>query len=82
VHTIVNWQWLANNVTLTGADKAQHMTRSLRYYQILSPLTLHNLFVTLVENPIRPSLMPITAALAYWLLGVSMDSGPMINDSA
>ena len=79
MHTVVNWQWLANNVTLTGADKAQHMTRSLRYYQILSPLTLHNLFVTLVENPIRPSLMPITAALAYWLLGVSMDAGPMIN---
>jgi 4-amino-4-deoxy-L-arabinose transferase-like glycosyltransferase len=79
LHAFINWLWLANNVTITGIDKSGHLTRSLNYHQALSPLTLRGIFATLVENPIRPSLFPISATLAYRLLGFSVDAGPMIN---
>jgi 4-amino-4-deoxy-L-arabinose transferase-like glycosyltransferase len=79
LHATINWFWLADNVTSTGADKARHLARSLRYHQMLSPPTLRALFAVLVDNPVRPSLLPISATLAYRLLGFNVDAGPMIN---
>ncbi|MGD9146286.1 MAG: glycosyltransferase family 39 protein, partial [Anaerolineae bacterium] len=79
LYAIVNWLWLSDNVISGGWDKSKHLTRSLRYYQALSPPTLQALFANLVENPIRPSLFPLTATLVYPLLGFEVDSGPMIN---
>lgn len=79
VHAAINSHWLAVNVTLTGADKSTHLARSLRYHLTLSPLTLRSLFITLVDNPIRPSLFHISSTLAYRLFGFAADSGPMIN---
>jgi 4-amino-4-deoxy-L-arabinose transferase-like glycosyltransferase len=79
LHAFINWLWLADNVTITGIDKSGHLTRSLNYHLALSPLTLRGTFATLVDNPIRPSLFPISATLAYRLLGFSVDAGPMIN---
>jgi 4-amino-4-deoxy-L-arabinose transferase-like glycosyltransferase len=79
LYAIVNWLWLSDNVTSSGWDKPLHLVRSLRYYQAMSPLTLQTLFASIVENPIRPSLFPLTATLVYPLLGATVDSGPMIN---
>jgi len=79
LHATINWLWLADNVTSTGADKARHLARSLRYHQMLSPPTLRALFAVLVDNPVRPSLLPISATLAYRLLSFTVDAGPMIN---
>jgi 4-amino-4-deoxy-L-arabinose transferase-like glycosyltransferase len=79
LHAVINSHWLADNVTLTGADKSTHLARSFRYHLTLSPLTLRSFFTTLVDNPIRPSLFHISSTLAYRLFGFSADSGPMIN---
>ncbi|MGD8515508.1 MAG: glycosyltransferase family 39 protein [Anaerolineae bacterium] len=79
VHGIINWLWLADNVVLPGADRAEHLARSLRYTQMLSPPTVQGLFNTLVAHPVRPSLFHISAALAYALFGFSVDAGAMVN---
>ncbi len=79
VHVVFNSYWLAANVTTTGADKSRHLARSIEYHQLLTPFTLRGLFAALIENPIRPSLVPLSATLAYRILGVSVDAGPMIN---
>jgi 4-amino-4-deoxy-L-arabinose transferase-like glycosyltransferase len=79
LHGIINWLWLSDNVTSTGADKSQHLAHSLRYHLALSPPTIRSLFTVLVDNPIRPALVPISATLAYHVFGFSVDAGPMIN---
>lgn len=78
-HGLINWLWLADNVVLPGADRAEHLARSLRYSQMLSPPTLQGFFNTMVAHPVRPSLFHISAALAYGIFGFSVDAGAMIN---
>lgn len=79
LHAFINWLWLASNVTITGIDKSEHLTLSMRYHDMLSPLTWRSFFTALVAHPDRPSLFHISATLAYRLLGLSTDAGPMIN---
>jgi 4-amino-4-deoxy-L-arabinose transferase-like glycosyltransferase len=78
-HAANNWVWLVDNVTWTGWDKARHLTQSLNYAQMLSPITLRSVFDVMVADPIRPPLVPASAAIVYWLFGRTADNATMIN---
>lgn len=78
-HAVNNWLWLAENVTLTGWDRPRHLAHSLSYARMLSPLTVRSLFGVMVSDPVRPPLVPASAAPLYWLFGWSSDVATMVN---
>ncbi len=78
-HAINNWIWLAANVTWTGWDKARHLTQSLAYAEILSPLSLQSLFEATVSDPIRPPLFGASVSILYALFGRSDDVAVMVH---
>lgn len=71
--------WTAQNVVLVGHDASGHLSRSIDFWESLSPLNVQTLFHALTFTDYRPPALYAAAQPFYALLGVGMDSAQWVN---